>query len=105
MHCKLIHYSIDAALLSCCLAGIKRSTGLAYALSYSLWTPADSYNRIDRPALNRIRSKDVRQLVSAYLEMGEWMIDLGIVVRFLAISLRFSKLTTRLTDTGTHRLL
>ncbi|GAA6021844.1 hypothetical protein JCM11491_001544 [Sporobolomyces phaffii] len=58
---KLTHYLFDAVLVSICLAGIKRSTGLS-------------------PALTKLKNKDIRQLIAGYLEMGEWAMDLTIVV-------------------------
>ncbi|GAA6062738.1 hypothetical protein JCM10212_005941 [Sporobolomyces blumeae] len=58
---RLAHYTFDAILLSCCLAGIKRSTGLS-------------------PAITKLKNKDLRQLANGYLELGEWIMDLSIVV-------------------------
>ncbi|GJN90746.1 hypothetical protein Rhopal_003760-T1 [Rhodotorula paludigena] len=57
---KLFHLTVDAILISLCLAGIKRSTGLS-------------------PALAKLRNKDLRQLASTYLEMGEWAMDFAVV--------------------------
>jgi len=56
----LLHYGFDALLLSCCLAGIKRSTGLT-------------------PALKKIGSKEIQGFLASYLEIGEWCMDLIIV--------------------------
>ncbi|GAA5955473.1 hypothetical protein JCM21900_002060 [Sporobolomyces salmonicolor] len=58
---KLAHLAFDALLISAFLAGIKRSTGLS-------------------PALSRLGNKDLRQLATTYLELGEWVMDLSIVV-------------------------
>ncbi|KAF9182466.1 hypothetical protein BGZ51_004732 [Haplosporangium sp. Z 767] len=58
---KLFHYAADAILLSAVLAGIKRSTGLTVAS-------------------NRIESKDVRSAVDRYLNIGEWVMDQGIML-------------------------
>lgn len=58
---KLVHLSVDALLISAFLAGIKRSTGLS-------------------PALSKVGNKDLRQLAITYLEFGEWVMDLAIVV-------------------------
>ncbi|SCZ88314.1 BZ3500_MvSof-1268-A1-R1_Chr2-1g04329 [Microbotryum saponariae] len=55
---RLMHLTFDVLLVSACLAGIKRSTGLS-------------------PALTRIGSKDLRQLCVTYLELGEWVMDLS----------------------------
>ncbi|GAA5975470.1 hypothetical protein JCM11641_004276 [Rhodosporidiobolus odoratus] len=57
---KLARLALDAILISACLAGIKRTTGLT-------------------PALAKLKHKDLRQLASAYLEAGEWVMDLSIV--------------------------
>ncbi|GAA5917056.1 hypothetical protein JCM6882_001914 [Rhodosporidiobolus microsporus] len=57
---KLIHLSIDALIISAFLAGVKRSTGLS-------------------PAIAKLKNKDLRQLASTYLEMGEWAMDFAIV--------------------------
>ncbi|BGP55714.1 hypothetical protein JCM8202v2_003321 [Rhodotorula sphaerocarpa] len=58
---RIFHLAVDALLVSMCLAGIKRSTGLS-------------------PALSRLSNKDLRQLASTFLEMGEWGVDLAVVV-------------------------
>jgi len=58
---QIFHLALDAALLSCCLAGIKRSTGLT-------------------PAVSKVQHKELRQLAVSYLEVGEWIMDLAIVV-------------------------
>ncbi|KAM0752689.1 DUF1748-domain-containing protein [Meredithblackwellia eburnea MCA 4105] len=58
---RLFHLSLDLFLLSTVLAGIKRCTGLS-------------------PAINKIASKDLRQLAVTYLELGEWGMDLAVVV-------------------------
>ncbi|PRQ74511.1 Fungal protein of unknown function (DUF1748)-domain containing protein [Rhodotorula toruloides] len=61
---KLAHLAFEcdrALLISMCLAGIKRSTGLS-------------------PALSRLSNKDLRQLASTFLETGEWAMDFAIVV-------------------------
>ncbi|KDE09231.1 hypothetical protein, variant [Microbotryum lychnidis-dioicae p1A1 Lamole] len=58
---RLMHIAFDVLLVSACLAGIKRSTGLS-------------------PALTRIGSKDLRQLFVTYLELGEWVMDLSMWV-------------------------
>lgn len=57
---SLLHYAFDAALISVCLAGVKRSTGLS-------------------PAVSKVQSKEVRQILLSYLEMGEWIMDFAIV--------------------------
>ncbi|GAA96682.1 uncharacterized protein L969DRAFT_90612 [Mixia osmundae IAM 14324] len=57
---RLAHLFFDALLVSACLAGIKRSTGLS-------------------PALSKMGSKDLKQLMATYLEFGEWALDLSIV--------------------------
>ncbi|KAG0145156.1 hypothetical protein CROQUDRAFT_671899 [Cronartium quercuum f. sp. fusiforme G11] len=56
----LLHAAIDATLVSVCLAGIKRSTGLS-------------------PALTKVQNKEVKQLLVNYLELGEWIMDFVIV--------------------------
>lgn len=51
---RLFHLAVDSILLSMCLAGIKRNTGLT-------------------PSLRRVPNKDVRNLLKVYLETGEWV--------------------------------
>lgn len=51
---RLIHYGFDAILISMCLAGIKRNTGLT-------------------PSLRKVPNKDVRNVVRLWLETGEWV--------------------------------
>ncbi|GJE84768.1 DUF1748-domain-containing protein [Phanerochaete sordida] len=58
---KLVHLGFDALLISAFLAGIKRSTGLT-------------------PRLTSVPNKDVRQLLSSYLEFGEYVFDFAVVV-------------------------
>jgi len=58
---KLVHLGFDALLISAFLAGIKRSTGLTLKLS-------------------TVPNKDVRQLLSSYLEFGEYVFDFAVVV-------------------------
>ncbi|KAG8981823.1 hypothetical protein FRB94_009211 [Tulasnella sp. JGI-2019a] len=57
---RLIHYGIDAFLISAFLAGVKRSTGLT-------------------PALSLVPDKDVRHLIESYLEVGEYAFDFAVV--------------------------
>jgi len=57
----VVHFAFDAALVSACLAGIKRSAGLS-------------------PAVKRLQHKELEQLAVGYLEIGEWIMDLMIVV-------------------------
>ncbi|KAJ7590697.1 DUF1748-domain-containing protein [Mycena floridula] len=58
---KLVHIAFDAVLLSICLAGMKRITGLT-------------------PALSQVPNKDIRQLLRSYLGFGEYMLDFAIVI-------------------------
>ncbi|ORY56547.1 hypothetical protein BCR35DRAFT_309794 [Leucosporidium creatinivorum] len=58
---RLFHLTFDALLISAVLAGIKRSTGLS-------------------PAVGKLKNKDLKQLAVTYLELGEWVCDLSIVV-------------------------
>ncbi|KAF9940746.1 hypothetical protein BGZ75_005730 [Mortierella antarctica] len=67
---RLVHYAVDAILISAVLAGIKRSTGLTVAS-------------------NKIDNKDVRSAVEKYLSIGEWAMDQGIV--FLSTSKYFER--------------
>ncbi|KAI0643684.1 DUF1748-domain-containing protein [Trametes meyenii] len=57
----LIHWGIDAALLSAFLAGVRRTTGLT-------------------PKLSDVPNKDVRQLLRSYLEFGEYLFDFAVVI-------------------------
>lgn len=58
---KLVHYSIDAVVISAMLAGIKRSTGLT-------------------PKTSQIESDGLRGAVDRYLGVGEWVMDMSIGV-------------------------
>jgi len=51
---RVLHVFVDVMLISVVLSGIKRNTGLTVAL-------------------HRIRHTEVRKMMSAYLEMGEWV--------------------------------
>ncbi|KIM33430.1 hypothetical protein M408DRAFT_326146 [Serendipita vermifera MAFF 305830] len=68
---KLIHYSFDALLISAFLAGIKRNTGLT-------------------PSLDLVPNKDLRALLSSYLEAGEYAFDFTVV--FISRSRYFQRL-------------
>ncbi|PLW06167.1 hypothetical protein PCANC_25262 [Puccinia coronata f. sp. avenae] len=57
---SFVHYAVDAVLVSVCLSGIKRSTGLS-------------------PAVSKIQNKEIRQVLVSYLEVGEWIMDFVIV--------------------------
>ncbi|KAA1122664.1 hypothetical protein PGTUg99_004248 [Puccinia graminis f. sp. tritici] len=48
---SFVHYAVDAVLVSVCLSGIKRSTGLS-------------------PAVSKIQNKEIRQVVVSYLDVG-----------------------------------
>ncbi|KAF3909469.1 hypothetical protein AA313_de0203121 [Arthrobotrys entomopaga] len=58
---KLIHFSVDAVIVSAFLAGVKRSTGLSFKTE-------------------KIESKDFRGMVNRYLDFGEWVMDQSIAV-------------------------
>ncbi|PWN92134.1 DUF1748-domain-containing protein [Acaromyces ingoldii] len=58
---RFFHLMVDAVLISVALSGIKRSTGLT-------------------PAIRKVPNKDVRNLLRVYLETGEWLMDLSVVV-------------------------
>ncbi|UZJ53525.1 hypothetical protein CBS101457_002845 [Exobasidium rhododendri] len=58
---RFFHLMVDAVLISMALSGIKRSTGLT-------------------PAVRRLPNKDVRNFFKIYLETGEWIMDLSVVV-------------------------
>ncbi|EHS62552.1 hypothetical protein PGT21_029603 [Puccinia graminis f. sp. tritici] len=67
---SFVHYAVDAVLVSVCLSGIKRSTGLS-------------------PAVSKIQNKEIRQVVVSYLDVGEWIMDFVIV--FLGRSSHFER--------------
>lgn len=53
---RLVHYSVDAVLISTVLAGIRRSYGLKFKSS-------------------RLEGSDFHNLMVRYLDVGEWMMD------------------------------
>lgn len=53
---KVVHFSIDLALFSTCLAGIKRNTGLT-------------------PKLDTIQEPNMKEYASKYLNLGESLFD------------------------------
>ncbi|CAG8453797.1 197_t:CDS:2 [Dentiscutata erythropus] len=53
---RLFHYATDAILISALLAGIKRSTGLTFATE-------------------RIKNRNIRNIVNTFLGVGEWVMD------------------------------
>ncbi|RKP14750.1 hypothetical protein BJ684DRAFT_5537, partial [Piptocephalis cylindrospora] len=67
---RLFHLTVDAALLSTSLAGIRRSTGLTLDM-------------------DRIKSEDMRSIVARYLGFGEWAMDTSIA--FLGTSAWFRR--------------
>ncbi|CAH7672114.1 hypothetical protein BY996DRAFT_4604293 [Phakopsora pachyrhizi] len=56
----IIHLGLDSLLVSVCLAGIRRSTGLT-------------------PALSKVQNKEVRRILKSYLDLGDWVMDFLIV--------------------------
>jgi len=58
---KLAHLIVDAILISACLAGIRRSTGLSLSIA-------------------KVPSKDLRQLLLQYLALGEYSLDAAIMI-------------------------
>ncbi|KAI8997335.1 hypothetical protein BDB01DRAFT_714434 [Pilobolus umbonatus] len=56
---KVLHYTLDAILISTVLAGIRRATGL-------------------RPATSKIESENIKGYVDKYLDFGEWVFDMSI---------------------------
>jgi len=67
---RIAHYGFDLVLVSTVLAGIKRSTGLS--------VKAD-----------KIESKDLRSVVTKYLDVGEWVMDTS--VAFMSTSQYFER--------------
>jgi len=57
----LVHIGFDAMLISAFLAGVKRTTGLA-------------------PALSQVPNKEIRQFLRSYLEFGEYIFDFAVVI-------------------------
>ncbi|KAK9685138.1 hypothetical protein K7432_015613 [Basidiobolus ranarum] len=56
MSTRIVHYAIDAALVSTVLAGIKHSTGLTLAL-------------------DKIENTTVRSTIATYLSIGDYCFD------------------------------
>ncbi|CAE6400174.1 unnamed protein product [Rhizoctonia solani] len=57
---SLFRLGVEAALVSAFLAGVQRSTGIT-------------------PNINRIKNKDLRNIVKQYLEFGEYAFDFAVV--------------------------
>ncbi|CAO1631313.1 unnamed protein product [Parajaminaea phylloscopi] len=68
---RIFHLVVDAVLVSMCLSGIKRNTGLT-------------------PVLHRVPNKDIRNLFRLWLETGEWLMDFTVV--FLGRSSSFERI-------------
>ncbi|KAF2751756.1 DUF1748-domain-containing protein [Sporormia fimetaria CBS 119925] len=58
---RLVHYGVDAVLLSAVLAGVRRSTGLTPSIK------EDTFK--DQPTLQKVFEN--------YLWVGEWTMDMG----------------------------
>ncbi|KAL1922486.1 uncharacterized protein VTP21DRAFT_10025 [Calcarisporiella thermophila] len=56
---RLLHFAVDATLVSTALAGVKRSTGLSIATE-------------------KIENEDVRYALEKFLKFGERTLDVGI---------------------------
>jgi len=54
---RLLHYTVDAVLLSTVLAGVRRSSGFA-------------------PATNSIQDETIRSIADKYLGVGETIFDM-----------------------------
>ncbi|KAH7126916.1 hypothetical protein B0J11DRAFT_526756 [Dendryphion nanum] len=61
---KLAHYAFDAVLISVCLAGVRRSTGLTPSVK------AESFN--ETPGL--------KKWIDNYLWVGEWAMDQSVAI-------------------------
>ncbi|KAJ1311308.1 hypothetical protein OPQ81_009804 [Rhizoctonia solani] len=57
---SLFRLGVEATLFSAFLAGVQRSTGIT-------------------PNLNKIKNKDLRNIVKSYLEFGEYAFDFAVV--------------------------
>lgn len=53
---KLLHYTVDAVLVSAVLAGIRRSTGLTFNS-------------------NSLENSEFKGIVVKYFSVGEWVLD------------------------------
>ncbi|CAA93237.1 hypothetical protein POMI540_2112 [Schizosaccharomyces pombe] len=53
---RLFHYGVDLALVSTCVAGIRRSSGISFEVE-------------------KIHNEDVKTAVEKYLNFGEWAFD------------------------------
>lgn len=51
---KVFHLIVDAALVAMVLSGVRRTTGIS-------------------PSVRKVPNKDVRNVLRAYLETGEWV--------------------------------
>ncbi|KAK9896221.1 DUF1748-domain-containing protein [Cystobasidium minutum MCA 4210] len=58
---KVMHYMLDAILISTVLAGVRRATGLT----------AKS---------NSTKNNDVNTFLKSYLDIGEWVFDASVVL-------------------------
>ncbi|KAI9468657.1 hypothetical protein BDB00DRAFT_777307 [Zychaea mexicana] len=61
MWSKLLHFTVDAVLVSTLLAGVKRTTGL-------------------QPAISKIQNKEIRGYLESYLNVGEYILDTTILI-------------------------
>ncbi|EPY52063.1 DUF1748 family protein [Schizosaccharomyces cryophilus OY26] len=53
---RLFHYGVDLALVSTCIAGIRRSSGVSFDVE-------------------KVHNEDVKLAVEKYLGFGEWAFD------------------------------
>ncbi|KAK7913984.1 hypothetical protein PG985_011687 [Apiospora marii] len=61
---KLLHYSVDAVLISTVLAGMRRSTGLTFQGSQIMGE----------------NNKEASKWIEKYLGVGEWVMDTSVAM-------------------------
>ncbi|RKP06127.1 hypothetical protein THASP1DRAFT_18871 [Thamnocephalis sphaerospora] len=67
---RIVHYAVDAVLVSATLAGIRRSTGISFNTE-------------------EIKSEDMRKYTQKYLDLGEFIVDQS--VAFMGTSNYFKR--------------
>ena len=74
---RLLHYGVDAVLLSTVVAGIRRSSGFTYVPVLALCFSSDlrAVRRSFRPQTESIADPTIRSVAERYLGIGETIFD------------------------------
>jgi hypothetical protein len=87
---RLVHYAMDAVLLSTVVAGVRRSTGFEWVAASRV--PRNNSPTIHRPQTALISEPTIRSMVEKFMGVGETVFD---VVQASAVNSSYWKRSSR----------